>query len=977
MKLPHLQAIFASFLATFISLQAAEFYVSSGGDDAAAGTAEAPFRTLQRAAEAMQPGDVCLVAPGTYRETVTPPTSGTADAPIVFRAAPGERAPVVSGLEVLSGDWAIHEGAIYKLENVPHDLGRGYNQIFVDGEPLTLARFPKNRNLMRAETVKAPLLGVAPDGESAAVFDPEHLARDLNGATLSFNLHCGVSTSMQVVGGDGKGHLDLAPDMWLPYYAAGREVPYYIDDHLSLLTEPGEYFFDRATRTLYLRLPEDADPREHRIEMKARALGWDLTARSHIDTEGIDLFATTLTTHAPFDMADEASQTSLASHIRIRGIRALYPSWFTRCERNIPGQDIWLPSVFLGGLKLIGDHLELHDSEVAHSSGSLVVCLGTHNKIINNHLHHQNYNGWGAHGAITFGRALPPGPTKDYSRRELPFTGYGNEAAYNTIHDCGRSAIEINGNRAGRIHHNEAFNCMQNSGDGGIFYGWREDMLGLEMDHNYIHSNNLESWINIGIYLDGLYNVQIHHNIIVDVEIGMSLNMYWGGQRWVYNNTILSKKYAIDYAYWGIKEEWHDTYIVNNIFGSPTLEELERATEYSHNLMTGTDPGFIDWEGRNFALRTGARAIDQGKVAPPYTDGFAGAAPDLGAIEFGAEAWEVGSTLVGRKTMGGLPPEAPVLRDAAFEASVLASSQDVSGHEPWKMLNGIHTTNSDRWVAGAMLPQSVTIDLGADTTIHSIRLRPHDDTPFSFEVIGRPSGKSGYSDWLVVKADHASSAPFERRLAAPLARYVTLTITDGPAGRPISLRAFEVLTEDPKEVPTYPPATIIGGADAALLVEWTLLNANPAPTQLAEGILAQPLLGGYGAITNARSDGWAINGLSVGRRAEPTVNNGKFQSIRLASVAGKPLRLGRLEFEAISGNTAGTMVSVFAYPDGGEPVLVLDGWTLETDKFWKMHADLSALPEAQDVEFRIVFHGQDTGRGHATIRNVQVYAVSR
>ncbi len=961
-----------SLLLSLTGLSAAEYHVAPGGDDAADGSAASPFRTLQRAAEAMQAGDVALVAPGTYRETVTPPTSGTANAPITFRAAVGQGSPVVSGLEALTGAWEKHDAHIYILENIPHDLGRGYNQIFVDGEPLPLARFPKSRDLMRPTTVKAPLLGVGTDGETATVLDPEHLARDLTGATLSFNLLCGVNTTMQVVGADGRDRIELDPDMWLPYYAGGREVPYYIDDHLSLLTEPGEWFLDRATRTLYLRLPGDADPRDHRIEMKVRPLGWDLTGRRHLDIEGIDLLATTLTTHAPFDLADESTQVSSASHIRIRGIRALHPSWFTRCERNIPGQDIWLPSVLLGGLKLIGDHLELHDSEVAHSSGSLVVCLGKHNKIINNHLHHQNYNGWGAHGAITFGRALPPGPTKEYSRRELPYTGYGNEAAYNTIHDCGRSAIEMNGNRAGHIHHNEAFNCMQNSGDGGIFYGWREDVMGLEIDHNYLHSNNLDSWINIGIYLDGLYNLQIHRNIIVDTEIGISLNMYWGGQRWIYNNTILSKKFAIDYAYWGIKQEWHDTYIVNNIFGAPALEQLEQATEYAHNLMTGTDPGFLDWTGHNFALRPSARAIDQGKIAPPYTDGFTSEAPDLGAIEFGAEPWQVGSTLVGRKIMGGSAPTAPALRNAAYEASITGATERVSGNEPWKMLNGIHITNSDRWVAGAMLPQSVEIDLGADTPVRLIRLRVHDDTPFSFEITGHAEGAT--EERKLVAATHTGTSDFEYTPEGePVMRRLTLTITEAPADQPVSLHTFEVLTDAPEPEPSYPAPHPVGADERPLLVDYPLLNLNPTPTRLAGGITASPFTGGYGAMIHGRPQGWTINGVGAGKNAKPALDNGKYFAFRLSASDKKPLTLGRLEFDAISANSAGTMVSVYALPAGGEPIRVLEGWTLETGEFWKMKADLSQLPAAEEIEFRIVFHGQDSGRGHGTIKNLQVF----
>ena len=49
---------------------ATEYHVSIRGDDAAEGTALRPFRTIQRAADAMQAGDSCVVHEGTYRGIV-------------------------------------------------------------------------------------------------------------------------------------------------------------------------------------------------------------------------------------------------------------------------------------------------------------------------------------------------------------------------------------------------------------------------------------------------------------------------------------------------------------------------------------------------------------------------------------------------------------------------------------------------------------------------------------------------------------------------------------------------------------------------------------------------------------------------------------------------------------------------------------------------------------------------------------------
>ncbi|WP_444661974.1 right-handed parallel beta-helix repeat-containing protein [Cellulomonas sp. CW35] len=89
-------------------------HVAVTGSDRADGSAEAPFRTINRAAQAALPGDAVTVHAGVYREWVNPPRGGTADAPITYQAAVGPDGrfePVtISGAEVVT-DWRPHPGA--------------------------------------------------------------------------------------------------------------------------------------------------------------------------------------------------------------------------------------------------------------------------------------------------------------------------------------------------------------------------------------------------------------------------------------------------------------------------------------------------------------------------------------------------------------------------------------------------------------------------------------------------------------------------------------------------------------------------------------------------------------------------------------------------------------------------------------------------------------------------------------------------
>ncbi|MGI5817750.1 MAG: PKD domain-containing protein [Armatimonadota bacterium] len=67
-------------------LWAAEYCLSPTGDDANQGTREAPWRTLAKANEALQPGDTAVFLPGEYVGAIAPANNGTSDAPIVYRS---------------------------------------------------------------------------------------------------------------------------------------------------------------------------------------------------------------------------------------------------------------------------------------------------------------------------------------------------------------------------------------------------------------------------------------------------------------------------------------------------------------------------------------------------------------------------------------------------------------------------------------------------------------------------------------------------------------------------------------------------------------------------------------------------------------------------------------------------------------------------------------------------------------------------
>ena len=87
------------------------YYVNAKAPREGNGTAERPFRTINEAAKAAQPGDEVIVSPGVYREYVNPVNAGTEGARIIYRSEKPLGA-VITGAELLNG-WKKVKGTTW------------------------------------------------------------------------------------------------------------------------------------------------------------------------------------------------------------------------------------------------------------------------------------------------------------------------------------------------------------------------------------------------------------------------------------------------------------------------------------------------------------------------------------------------------------------------------------------------------------------------------------------------------------------------------------------------------------------------------------------------------------------------------------------------------------------------------------------------------------------------------------------------
>ena len=100
------------------------YYVNIGASRDGNGSKDMPFRHIDDAARVAVAGDEIVVAPGVYREKVTPRNPGREDARIVYRSEEPLGA-VITGAEVLTG-WKKYKGDVW-VNRVNNGVFGAYN----------------------------------------------------------------------------------------------------------------------------------------------------------------------------------------------------------------------------------------------------------------------------------------------------------------------------------------------------------------------------------------------------------------------------------------------------------------------------------------------------------------------------------------------------------------------------------------------------------------------------------------------------------------------------------------------------------------------------------------------------------------------------------------------------------------------------------------------------------------------------------
>ena len=516
-------------------------HVAPGGNDgwsgrqAVSGPGNAgPFASIERARDEIRklkqqnklpPGPINVyLREGTYvlAKTIefTSADSGTEQAPITYRAYPGEKAQIIGGRLVRDFQTVTDPAILKRLEPAARDhvlqadlkalgitdfgqVSPGGNkfELFFADRPMTLARWPND-----GYTKVGDLLGGKPNqshgfkGDEVGKFtyegDRPNRWKDENDIWLSGYWFWDWADAFQKV--ESIDTDKRAISIKTPYHNYGyrKGQRYFATNLLAELDSPGEWYLDRQSGVLYFWPPADVTS----AKVYVSVLGNMIVMKdvSYVTWRGLTF---------EFNRGTVFTITG-GKHDLIAGC--------TLC--NIGGR---AANVTGGeGHGIVGcDIHDLGDGGVSVDGGDRLKLTPGNYVVDNNHFYRYSRN------------------SKTY-RPAVGLHGVGNRVSHNLIDSAPHMAIQFSGNEHA-IEFNEIHHVCSDTDDAGAIYTGRDwTWRGNVIRYNYFHDmGTYKSWVGVqSVYLDDMASgTTVYGNIIYRGGRGVLLG---GGRNSIVDNNI-------------------------------------------------------------------------------------------------------------------------------------------------------------------------------------------------------------------------------------------------------------------------------------------------------------------------------------------------------------------------------------------------------------------------------------------------------
>lgn len=483
-------------------------YVAPGGNDAWSGTlaepngekTDGPLATLEHARDEVRrlkresglpAGGVAVVLRGgAYERAKTfelgPDDSGTADSPVVYRAAEGEEVRLVGGRRVTGFKPVADPAVLERLDPgarghvVQADVraqgvadfgqaGGGGLELFFDDRPMTVARWPNEGFIHITDLVGGNPVNVrGTKGDKTGRFmygddRPDRWAAEKDAWVHGYWFWDWSDQRHKVEAIDpAKRIISVRP----PYHGYGYRKGqwFYGFNLLCELDQPGEWYLDREAGVLYFWPPAPIERGRAVVSVLDTLVA--MRDVSHVALRGLTLEASRRTA-----VTVSGGERVLLSGCTLRNLG----DWAVRISggkgHGVAGCDLY--GLAGGGVALSGG-----DRKTLTPAGHFAE---------DNHVHH--YGRW----------------YRMY-QAAVSLDGVGNRCAHNLIHDAPHQAVSFGGNDHA-IELNEIHHVCEESNDAGAIYSGRDwTMRGTVIRHNFMH--HVTGFLGrgcVGVYLDDMF----------------------------------------------------------------------------------------------------------------------------------------------------------------------------------------------------------------------------------------------------------------------------------------------------------------------------------------------------------------------------------------------------------------------------------------------------------------------------------------
>jgi hypothetical protein len=559
------------------------FHLSPRGDDSWSGRApepdrrraDGPFRTLERARQAVrdlraasgatEPAEPVAVrlASGTWRFLETfrlgAEDSGTAECPVTWEAAPGEK-PVLSG-RITVESWEPWRDGIMRAPAPARMFYRGKpRQLFYRGVRQRRARWPKY-------DPANPIAGgwIIPEGPVAGL---EYLALRFPAGSFPRPWKKPWVTEANIYGGWGwcnnvipvldvdreksilrleRSPINLDQQPWYVDVKFSQSNRFFIENVLEELTEPGEWCLEPEERMLYFRPPEAGfDPSAVEVPVLDRLVA--VRDARHLILRGLTLNGTTTA-----DDYHPGGVQGIGANFSQQGWMYCGDTLHLRGTRHCVVEQCLIDQPGGNGIYLERDNFRcaIRRCEVSHAGANGIVLAGDRPfhplfcEVTDNDVHHA-----GAQINLVAGISLG--------------TSDGCVIGHNYLHDLPHHAVQLGSNGLGRnyVEYNEIRRVCLAIHDTGAINSWmdgpgpwveeHDERSGHVIRYNLIvdvpgcrveNGKIVEDVTTRGIYLDDYTsNCLVHGNVVV--RAGMGVQFHAGKHNTVENNLFIDTRIA-------------------------------------------------------------------------------------------------------------------------------------------------------------------------------------------------------------------------------------------------------------------------------------------------------------------------------------------------------------------------------------------------------------------------------------------------